>query len=94
MFVDVVDALSGQASMARKPEITVFCVPHCGHARAVLESLRRRGLSFTQQTLTLASAAEVIVAYHLYGSPILVINGEVITGTESILARIETLAAR
>lgn len=79
--------------MAAPSKITVYCVPHCGHARAVLDLLRRRGLRFEQRALTPDAAAEVINAYHLYGSPILVINGEVVTGTEPALARIEILAA-
>ena len=73
--------------------ITVYCVPHCGHARAVLDLLQRRGLRYEQRTLTPDAAAEVISMYHLYGSPILVINGEVVTGTEPILARVEMLVA-
>lgn len=71
----------------------MYCVPLCGHARAVLDLLRRRGMRFEQRTLTPDAAAQVISAYHLYGSPILVINGEVVTGTEPILARVEMLAA-
>ena len=78
---------------ATKPSITVFCVPHCGHARAVRELLRRRNLNFTERVLSPDAAAEIINAYQLYGSPVLVINGEVITGTEPIMARIEVLAA-
>ena len=73
--------------------ITVFCVPHCGHARAVLELLRRRNLAFTERVLTPDAAAEVIGAYHLYGSPVLVVDGEVVTGHERIMSRIEALAA-
>lgn len=76
-----------------KPSITVFCVPHCGHARAVRELLRRRHFDFTERVLTPDAAAEIINAYELYGSPVLVINGEVITGPERVMARIETLAA-
>lgn len=89
---DPVD-LEDRAAMAVKPSITVYCVPHCGHARAVLELLRRRGLPFTKHVLTPVVASEVIEAYHLYGSPVLVIDGEVTTGYARIMARIETLAA-
>lgn len=80
--------------MPTTPAITVYCVPHCGHARAVLDLLRRRGLRFEQRALTPDAAAEVINAYHLYGSPLLVINGEVVNGTTAVLARIEALARR
>ena len=76
-----------------KPSITIFCVPHCGHSRAVRELLRRRQLDFAERVLTPDAAAEIINAYELYGSPVLVINGEVITGQERIMARIEALAA-
>lgn len=77
--------------MVSIPEITVYCVSHCGHARAVLELLRRRGLPFTQRILTPEAAQGVISAYHLYGSPVLVVNGDVITGYEQIMTRIESL---
>lgn len=73
------------------PSLTVYCVPHCGHARAVLELLRRRGLPFTQRILTPDAAQDIISAYHLYGSPVLVVNGDVITGYEQIMTRIESL---
>jgi hypothetical protein len=59
----------------------------------VLALLRRRSVAFVQRTLTPDAAAEVISAYQLYTSPILVINGEVVSGTASILARVETLDA-
>ncbi len=80
--------------MPTEPAITLYCVPHCGHARAVLDLLRRRGLRFEQRALTPDAAAEVISAYHLYGSPILVINGEVVNGTGAILARLEAMARK
>ncbi len=79
--------------MGGRPAITVFCVPYCGHARAVLELLRRRRVPFTERVLTVDAADEIIHAYHLYGSPVLVINGEVITGQRQIMGRIEALAA-
>jgi len=79
--------------MPVQPSITVYCVPHCGHARAVLSLLRRRGLRFEQRVLTADAAAEIIRAYHLYGSPVLVIDGEVTNGADAVLARVEALAA-
>ncbi len=77
----------------RAPGITVYCVPRCGHARAVLDLLRRRGLAFEERDLTPEAAAGVIDAYHLYGSPVLVLAGEVLAGPAAIMARIERLAA-
>lgn len=79
--------------MAFKPSITLYCVPHCGHARAVIELLRRRHLPFTQRIITSDAAAEITGTYQLYGSPILLLDREVLTGTEAILARLEALAA-
>ncbi len=79
--------------MAGRPAITVICVPHCGHARAIRELLRRRQLPFNERLLTVEDADEVIVAYHLYGSPVLLVNGEVINGQHQIMSRIESLAA-
>lgn len=78
---------------ATKPSITVYCVPLCGHARAILDLMRRRGLSYHTRTLTPDAAGEVISAYHLYGSPVLVINGDVLMGQAAMMARIEDLAA-
>jgi glutaredoxin len=74
------------------PTVIVYCVPHCGHARAVLADLRRRGIPFEQRTLTAESADAVIAAYHLYGSPILLIDGEVVCGADRIRARVRELA--
>lgn len=79
--------------MPTQPSIIVYCVPQCGHARAVIELLRRRHLPFMQRIITSDAAAEITGTYQLYGSPILVIEGEVLTGTDAILARIEGLAA-
>ncbi len=59
----------------------------------MLELVRRRGLTFERRTLTPEAADEVIDAFHLYGSPILCLDGEVVCGTEPILARIHTLVA-
>lgn len=73
--------------------ITVICVPQCGHARAVRELLRRRQLPFVEQALTADDADTVIATYHLYSSPVLLINGEVISGVPEIMGRIESLAA-
>ncbi len=73
--------------------ITVICVPQCGHARAVRELLRRRQLPFVEQALTADDADTVIATYHLYCSPVLLINGEVISGVPEIMGRIESLAA-
>lgn len=79
--------------MTRASAVTLYCVPHCGHARSVLDLLRRRGLPFHQRTLTADAADEVMTAYHLYGSPVLVINGDVVTGPDAVRARIEQLAS-
>ncbi len=79
--------------MSHRPSITIICVPDCGHARAVRELLRRRKLRFTERRLTAEDANQIIASYHRYGSPLLLINGEVINGQEPIMRRIESLAA-
>lgn len=79
--------------MTSPRSIVVYCVPQCGHARAVLALLRRRHVPFVQRSMTPEAADEVISAYHLYTSPVMVINGEIVSGTARILARVETLAA-
>ncbi len=75
------------------PTVIVYCVPHCGHARAVLAQLRRLGIPFEQRVLTPEAADVVVAAYHLYGSPILVVDGEVVCGADRIRARVRELAA-
>jgi arsenate reductase-like glutaredoxin family protein len=74
--------------------VIVYCVPHCGHARAVLAQLRRLKIPFEQRVLTPEAADAVVAAYHLYGSPILVVDGEVVCGADPIRARLEQLAVQ
>lgn len=75
------------------PTVIVYCVPHCGHARTVLGELRRCGIPFEQRSLSPEAAEEIVAAYHLYGSPILVVDGEVVCGLDRIRARVRELAA-
>ncbi len=79
--------------MLARDAITVICVPHCGHASTVRNLLRRRRLPFVEHALTLDGASEVSATYHVYGSPVLVLNGEAIVGMPAIMNRIQSLVA-